>query len=359
MKKSLGLSLAMVAIALPMVASADAVLIRPGNGELGQGWRFKSADRCLVATAAHVVETGEGVVTTVAGEFAQIVEVERHPTLDLALLTIVGAAAARCPVESMGFADSRPAIEQAARENRSITMQMMPDCGGQPGACAFTNVTIKIDSFSPASSLFFFYPAGGLILDTIGGESGSIVRDTSREGSAAGEPLGILSRAGVERRVPSEAIIFSEVRAMAAARRGQPVKGAGGTAPFVPRGGNAFSFADFDGALPDAACGPANAITARGNCPFRAVPKAGSSSFSVVMVPIGQKPVRAIRFAFDPAAPLPRGVEIAADTAQGWVPLRYCVPNTVDFTCRLAEFQAPRIKLTVTGAASIRSIFWE
>ena len=95
-------------------ARAEPVYIQSGN-QVGQGWMFKVGASCVVATAKHVLPVDSGSVVNVRGEYSDIIAVQRHPDLDLAIATIVGKAAANCPIESLGFADSKPALMDASR----------------------------------------------------------------------------------------------------------------------------------------------------------------------------------------------------------------------------------------------------
>lgn len=345
-------------------ALAGPVLIDGGaSSGPGQGWIFKHGAECLVATARHVIPNRVGTITTPTGDFGDIASVEFHPELDLAIATVEGRAKVNCPTETLGYKDSRPFLEDASRANRSLTMQYVPLCERGSSNCGTTNVLVKVDSFSPRDAEFFFYPQGGLILANLGGDSGSIIRDTLNDGTSAGQPLGIVIRAATQEGEPSTALVFSEVRKMLDARSSGAAKAPRQrqVSPAAPRA-SGLRLVDFRGSLADPTCGPLNAI-GQSSCTFSARPSSRSQVFEIVVEKTAASNVSEFTFEFAQGSALPSGIEIAAIassyegfSAANWTSIRYCRPDAFQFRCRFAPNSSQTFVLRIAGQATIETI---
>lgn len=345
-------------------ASAEPVLIRTGTDGIGQGWMFKYGSECLVATAGHVLVNGRGTVISATGDFGDISSVQNHPTLDLAIASVEGLLKANCPVETLGYRDSRPILDDASRSNRALTMQYVPLCEKQSQNCGVTNVLVRIEGFSPRDALFSFFPQGGLIDDNEGGDSGSIIRDTAGDGVATGQPLGLViekATADDGAALPSIAIVFSEVRKMLEDRK--PKSSAENKRRKAEtQGRRNIRLVDFRGALADPSCGPLNALSQSG-CSFAARPAAAQPTVEIVVEKTDEQPVTGFTVRFAEGKSLPKGFEIGAiNTAYAgfantrWTSLRYCRPDSYEYSCTFIDNSAKNYILRFAGDIYISSI---
>lgn len=357
--------ISILALAMPNQVLAGPVLIRGGaESETGQGWIFKHGDECLVATAAHVLGTRSGTVITPSGDFGDISSIQFHPDLDLAIASVEGRAKTNCPTESIGYKDSRPLLEDASQKNRSLTLQYVPLCNAGSSECGITNVLVKIDSFSPRDAEFFFYPQGGLIVANLGGDSGSVIRDTLNDGTMAGQPLGIVVRTATRTGEPSTALIFSEIRRMLDSRT-SPAAGPKRLRESEiesPSRASGLKLVDFRGDLTGQKCGPLNAIS-QTSCIFAARPIGRSQVFEIVVEKTEPIPASEFSFHFASGTALPQGIEIAAVDSDYagfssaiWTSIRYCRPNTYHFSCKFSPSSAQAFIIRVSGTATIEQI---
>lgn len=342
-------------------ARADPVLVMTGTDQIGQGWRFRHGERCLVATARHVLPRGVGSIITQSGEYGQIVltDVSVDPDVDIAVAAIMGKAAQTCPLESLGFPDSHPALQEASEGNRTLRMYVVYLCGVRTRDCGARGFDVKVDTLSPVDPIFWFRLSDTYGFGVQGGDSGAILVHTGSDGTPAGEPLGIAVDVQTGGARKPSAVVFSEVRALLPTIPTTPI---GSIAREQKLKSGRFRLVDFGGKLLNADCGPVNALSGSGICPFQAAPDDQGRPVELVVAAADEASVHGFRFAFDPEDPLPDGVEIAVedgraeDGAAAWQVVRYCVPDAADFTCRVAGFRAARYRIRFNGSVVIHGI---
>lgn len=232
---------------LPSIALAEPVIIGSGDYE-GQGWIFQHYRKCVGVTARHVVdrEIRQPIVIGKDGSQGQVDRVVYHASLDLAVFSIVGGLAAKCPASVAGDNDSRPTLRRAFEDGRTaVYLRRVPD--------GLTPVILDIVGVSEGNSTFTLSPRADARDGFVRSDSGGPILIQSNRFGESGLPVGItfevIEGSGGEQFI--EAIFISEARKILETE-------------FLPNerllgaAANAFSILDFAGKTIDPACGPLN-----------------------------------------------------------------------------------------------------
>jgi len=341
-------------------AAAAPVFIESGT-EFGQGWIFRNGAQCWVATAKHVLPSDQGTIATEAGDFGQISNVRRHETLDIAIAVIEGQAAAKCPADTLGYRDSRPALSNASLRGRDLVQQKIFHCSADDRAAqtcgGISNTPVRIDTYGGNDVKFGFYSTGPQAM--AGGDSGSVIRETQSGGVSAGQPVGMVLQANP---TSSYAIVFSEVRAFIEtlnAKGAEPRKSS-----TKATASTSLRFVEFGGALGSPDCGPLNALRPA-PCPFNASPLTGQKTVDVILSTAFPQDISGFSFQFG-ASP-PAGVEIMVSDADfsgigttPWTSVRYCRSGGQNrLRCPVNIAQPRYILLRFAGTLSLVAVSLE
>lgn len=365
MRRILTLVAGLLLLFAAKAALASPVLVVSGE-ILGQGWMFKRNDVCLIASAKHVLKNGSALVVSEVGDVGQIVDVRFHPELDIAVGRIEGEKIkAACVSDTLGYADSRPALRQLGISGAPLVQVKIPYCLNTDLAktqCgSLIRVPVTLDSYGGNDVTLSFFSTGPI--QQSGGDSGSVILQHTTDGVMTGQPLGLVTNASEDPDVPSIAVIFSEVRkfvesldakstrAVSAASLGQRARA---------------SLVEYRGVIANTECGPLN-IFQQNSCVFSAAPLGGGKARVELVLQLqpGFAP-SALVFTFGTTA-LPKGVEIlVSDDDYGdletmlWNSLRYCrVADVRYLRCQINSASHKFILLRFSGAVSLASLTFE
>lgn len=334
-----------------------------GSENIGQGWVFRRGDACLVLTAGHVAETG-AVVTSVRRHpdgrplQAQAVDVRMHPRaaqqdeegIDLAILVLEGALKAQCPTSQLGYAALGPTLDRIQRNGLPVVMsRALVDTG-------IASVPVRIHAINADGVTFVVDKAAGAS-GALQGDSGSALQLQSGGVGESGLPLGLVTQALGESGL-IRVVRFDVARAFVEKEFPQappPKPNAGTSRPVTREPASRMELADFVGAVPDPACGPAAAIATESGCGWKGPLSDGRRFADIIVSAQGGFPrlsgVQAVIEGGGGAV----GIEVstsgsAANETHVWTTASVCRGTSgTELTCRFAERGARTIRLRVFG----------
>lgn len=298
-----------ICVSLSPHAVAEPVRVESASGQ-GQGWVFSQSGACFVLTAAHVARPG-ALVRSAFGVEGQAVEMWRHPQasdtpgegVDIALLRVEGALAARCPASSLGYDNVGPTLERIRVQRQPIALDQAAEGGRGVQTYPVSLLGVDADGMT-----FTVREATG-----VQGDSGSVVRFQGSALGEAGLPIGIVSTEIADGAGVYRVMRFDAARKFArdTIQRSRAVPGA------VAAPGGAASrlrtrLAAWRGDTRDPNCGPMNAVSANPACGWRAAPQIGWTSVD-------------LDFVLEPAPGAVSGVNVTLDGAGDGVGLEVSV----------------------------------
>lgn len=247
-------------------ALAEPVLIRSGVSE-GQGWVFKDKGKCWVATAGHVIgKNSTALIVGPNGKQGQSSTIEKHPTADLAIMSIVGSLESACPFSSKGDRDTSYVLKRLLSEGKSISFERRIGLD-DGGAFGLDIIPVEVIALSESDSLFTIRTLHSEDY-VIQSDSGSPVRMSGDGVGEAGLPLGLViaDESAVEDgfitvlRMDLIRDFFEEVSSKKSIKR-------------ISKERNSrtygFSITGFYGLNNDSACGPMNILDSNSECGWR------------------------------------------------------------------------------------------
>ncbi len=169
---------------------AEPALIRAGVSE-GQGWVFQDNGKCWVATAGHVIgDSKNAIIIGPDGKQGQSTTIHKHPTYDLAILSLQGTLANNCPYSSKGDRDTSYVLKRVQAQGKTINFERRIGID-DGGAFGLDIIPVEVIAISDSDKIFTIRT---LRSDdsVIQSDSGSPVRMRGSGIGEAGLPLGLV-----------------------------------------------------------------------------------------------------------------------------------------------------------------------
>jgi len=326
---------------------AEPALIRAGVNE-GQGWVFQDDGKCWVATAGHVIgDSKNAIIIGPDGKQGQSNTIHKHPTYDLAILSLQGTLANNCPSSSKGDRDTSHVLKRVQAQGKTINFERRIGID-DGGAFGLDIIPVEVIAISDSDEIFTIRT---LRSDdsVIQSDSGSPVRMRGSGIGEAGLPLGlVIADDGAIEDGYISVLRMDVVRDYYETLKAKKLYSA--EKRIINSGSIKFTIEGFSGDTLDSACGPLNLVGSKNNCGWKVTRKGYGERPSLTLGLSGIQHLSGIEFSFADITSLSLFSVQTRIGESAWSVARPCsLRGQMNVSCSLGARKADKIKIVFEG----------
>jgi len=326
---------------------AEPVLIRAGVSE-GQGWVFQDNGKCWVATAGHVIgDSKNAIIVGPDGKQGQSNAIHKHPTHDLAILSLRGTLANNCPYSPKGDRDTSHVLKRVQAQGKTINFERRIGID-DGGAFGLDIIPVEVIAISDSDKIFTIrtFRSDDSVIQS---DSGSPVRMRGSGIGEAGLPLGlVIADDGAIEDGYISVLRMDVVRDYYETLNAKKLHSA--QKRNINSGGIKFTIEGFTGETLDSSCGPLNLVEIAKVCGWKVSRKGYGERPSLTVGLSGIQSLSGIEFNFSDITNLSLFSVQTRISGDAWSVARPCsLRGQMNVPCSLGARKADQIKIVFEG----------